>query len=97
MTQDKHSADRNSFTEKVEIVGSSLVATVKNLMADASVRRVVIRNAEGRQLLSIPMTAGIAGGAVAILLAPLMSALAVLGGAVAKLKLEIVRTGEPKH
>lgn len=96
MVNDKFSADKkNSFTERIEVVGESLVGMVKNLMADASVRRIVIRNAQGKQLLSIPMVVGVAGGALAVLMAPVLSLVAVIGGAVAKLKLEIVRTGEP--
>ena len=36
MVKDTHSADStNDFTEKIEIAGENLVATVKNLMSDA--------------------------------------------------------------
>ena len=87
----------DDFTEKIEIAGENLVATVKNLMSDARVRRIIIRNADGRQLISIPLGVGVAGGAVAIFMAPVLSAVAVIGGAVARLKLEIVRTGEPRN
>ena len=98
MVKDTHSADStNDSTEKIEIAGENLVATVKNLMSDARVRRIIIRNADGRQLISIPLAVGVAGGAVAIFMAPVLSAVAVIGGAVARLKLEIVRTGEPRN
>ncbi|MDI9629320.1 MAG: DUF4342 domain-containing protein [Acidobacteriota bacterium] len=98
MVKDTHSADgKNDFTEKIEVAGQNLLSTVKNLMSDASVRRIVIRNAEGRQLISIPLVVGIAGGALGIFMAPVLSAVAVIGGAVAKLKVEIVRTGEPRN
>ena len=98
MVKDTHSADStNDFTEKIEIAGENLVATVKNLMSDARVRRIIIRNADGRQLIRIPWAVGGAGGAVATFMAPGLSAVAVIGGAVARLKLEIVRTGEPRN
>lgn len=97
MVKDKYRADGGrTFTEKIEVAGEQLSSTVKNLMSDASVRRIVIRNGDGRQLVSIPMAAGVAGGAAAILFAPMLSLVAVIGGAVAKLKLEIVRD-QPRH
>lgn len=98
MVKDSHSADgKNSFTEKIEVAGENLASTVKNLMQDANVRRIIIRNADGRQLMSIPLAVGVAGGALAIFIAPVISAVAVIGGAVAKLKVEVVRTGERRR
>lgn len=98
MVKDSHSADgKNNFTEKIEVAGENLASTVKNLMQDANVRRIIIRNADGRQLMSIPLAVGIAGGALAIFIAPVISAVAVIGGAVAKLKVEVVRTGERRR
>ncbi len=97
MVQDKYRADGSRpFNEKIEVAAGQLMATIKSLTSDASVRRVIIRNAEGRQLVSFPLTVGIAGGAVALLMAPVLSAVAVLGGAAAKLKVEIIRNnGNP--
>jgi len=98
MVKDSHSADgKNNFTEKIEVAGENLASTVKNLMQDANVRRIIIRNADGRQLMSIPLAVGVAGGALAIFIAPVISAVAVIGGAVAKLKVEVVRTGERRR
>lgn len=92
MVTDSHRADGSrNFTEKIEVAGEQLTSTVKGLMKDASVRRIIIRNADGRQLMSIPLAAGIAGGAIAVLWSPVLAAVAVIGGAVAKLKLEVVR------
>ena len=67
------------------------------IVDDIDLNRIIIRNADGRQLISIPLAVGVAGGAVAIFMAPVLSAVAVIGGAVARLKLEIVRTGEPRN
>lgn len=92
MVNDKHSTDgKNSFTEKIEVAGENLVKTVKGLMKDASVRRIIIRNSAGKQLLNIPMAAGLAGGALAIFIAPVVSALVAIGGALARVKIEIIR------
>ena len=92
MVQDNHHSDgKPTFTEKIEVAGDKLAATVKNLFEDAGAKRVTIRTGDGKELMSIPLTFGVAGGALAFLVAPLLSTVAVIGGAVAKLTLEIER------
>ena len=92
MVQDNHHADgKPTFTEKIEVAGDKLAATVKNLFEDAGAKRVTIRTQDGKELMSIPLTFGVAGGALAFIIAPLLSTVAVIGGAVAKLTLEIER------
>ena len=92
MVQDNHHADgKPTFTEKIEVAGDKLAATVKNLFEDAGAKRVTIRTGDGKELMSIPLTFGVAGGALAFLVAPLLSTVAVIGGAVAMLTLEIER------
>lgn len=91
MTQDNHHADPQGFTEKIEVAGEQLVNTVKNLFDDASAKRVTIRTQEGKELLSVPLTVGVAGGAAAVLIAPVLAGVAAIGGAVAKLQLDVER------
>ena len=47
--------------EEVEVTGEKLLATVKELIHQGNVRRIVIRNAKGVTLLEIPLVLGIAG------------------------------------
>ena len=84
--------EETTWTEEVEISGSEVVDRVKELIAEGNVRRLIIRNSDDKQLLEIPLTAGVAvGGVVTIFALPL----AILGAAAALLanvKLQIVRT-----
>lgn len=92
MVQDNHSADgKKTFTERIDVSGEQLVNTIKSLFEDASAKRVTIRSHEGKELLSIPLAFGVAGGALAFLMAPLLSTVAVIGGAMARLTLEVER------
>lgn len=92
MVQDNHHADgKPTFTEKIEVAGEQLASTVKNLFEDANAKRVTIRTQDGKELMSIPLTYGVAGGALAFLVAPLIATVTVIGGAIAKLSLEIER------
>ena len=61
MTQDNFNSDsRDNF----EVSGNQLVNAIKKLWRDTSVRRIIIRHPDGRQLMTVPLAAGIAGGAI---------------------------------
>lgn len=51
----------NSYSEEIKVTGGKLLETVRNVVRAGNVRRVVIRNAAGRTVLDVPLTAGVAG------------------------------------
>jgi hypothetical protein len=71
-----------------------LVGKVKEIFQDASVKRIVIKDENGRVLLSIPVTWGTAGAVAMITLAPWLAALGVIAGIVARCKIEVEKTPE---
>lgn len=82
---------KSKLVEELEVAGNQLVERVKELIEQGNIRRLIIRNQEGKTLLEIPLTVGVvAGGALAVFW-PVLAALGVIGGVVAKLKIEIVR------
>ena len=84
--------EKRTFNEELEVAGSQLVERVRELIEEGNVRRLIIRNQEGRTLLEIPLTIGaVAGGAILMAFGPVLAAVAVIGALVAKLKIEIVR------
>lgn len=89
--------DKNKpkFIEQIEVAGEDLVSKVKELFADASAKRVVLRDSDGRELISVPLTIGVAGGALAVLAAPMLAAVAAVGGAVARVRIDIEREVPP--
>ncbi len=91
MSQDKPVAGQ-TFTEKIETAGDQLVSTVTSLLHDSSVRRVTIRNEQGRELFSLPMNAGIAVGGIAVLAAPTLAAIGAIAALVTRVSLDIERT-----
>jgi hypothetical protein len=46
---------------EIKVAGDKLKETLKKLIHEGNVRRVVIRNASGRTLLDMPLNAGVAG------------------------------------
>jgi hypothetical protein len=77
-------------TEEFHIDGDLLVAKIKELLQQGNIRRVIIKNEEGRILIDIPLTAGVVVG----LIAPQLAALAAIGVLVTKCTLVIEREEE---
>ena len=55
MSEDK------TFTEEIKISGEQLVTKVKELVREGNVRRVIVKNEEGKTLVEIPLTLGVVG------------------------------------
>ena len=53
--------DKKAVEEELKVAAGDLVATVKRLVHEGNVRRIVVRNADGRTLVDMPLTAGVAG------------------------------------
>lgn len=47
--------------EEITVSGRTLKSTLKALVREGTVRRIIIRNSHGRTLLDMPLTAGVAG------------------------------------
>ena len=47
--------------EEIKVVAGELKETLKGLIKEGTVRRVIIRNGAGRTLLDMPLAAGVAG------------------------------------
>ncbi len=54
-------ADPNVRTEEFKINGEQLVAKLKELLHEGNIRRVIIRDREGRTLIEVPLTLGVVG------------------------------------
>lgn len=63
-------------TQEFTINGDEVVAKVKELINEGNVRRVIIKNEDGRTMLEVPLTIGVIGAA-------LMPVLAAIGAAAA--------------
>jgi hypothetical protein len=50
--------------EEIKVNGAKLVEKLKALIKEGNVRRVVLRNPQGRVLLDMPLNAGIAASAL---------------------------------
>lgn len=70
--------ESNTRWEELKVTGDQLVSTVKELVHEGNVRRVIIKNEDGRTLLEIPLTVGVVG----TVLLPIWAALGALAALV---------------
>lgn len=70
----------HSRSEEFQFSGDMLLAKIKEIIREGNIRRIVIKNEDGRVLIDIPLTIGVVG----TLLAPQLAAI----GAVAALVLK---------
>ncbi len=79
---------QKSTTETFEIKGEKLLETVKNLIAEGNVRKIIIKDKKGKTIAEFPLTIGVVGA----LIAPVLAAI----GAIAALLTECTLTVERK-
>ena len=77
-------------TETYEVEGDDLVAKIKELVREGNVRRIIIKNEEGKQLVEIPLTVGVVG---AVLL-PVWAAIGAIAAIVSDCTIEVERVEE---
>jgi Domain of unknown function (DUF4342) len=75
--------------EEFTINGHDLVAKVKELVHKGNIRRIIIKNEEGRILIEIPLTVGVVGGVLSAALFPVIAAVGVIGAMVVHLTVVI--------
>jgi len=66
-------------TEEFQVRGEEIVSKIKELLHEGNIRRVIIKNEEGKTLIDMPLTIGVVGVLVAPQLAALGAIAALLG------------------
>lgn len=77
--------------EELKISGDTLVAKVRELIHQGNIRRIIIKNEEGRTLIEIPLTVGVVGGVIGAAMFPVIAAIGAIGAVVAHLTLVVER------
>ena len=88
-TETETRTDETVTVEEFKISGDALGAKIKDLIQQGNIRRIIIKNEEGRTLIEIPMTVGVIGGAIGAALFPVVAAVGVIGAMVAHLTVVI--------
>ncbi len=77
--------------ERIQVTGDKLVETIKKLVHEGNVRKLIIRDGE-RTVMEIPLTVA----AVGVLAAPLLAAIGAFAALASDYTLEVEREAEKK-
>jgi hypothetical protein len=56
-------------TEEFRVSGDELLTKVKSLIKEGNIRKITIRNKEGKNIIELPLTVGVVGAVLAPMLA----------------------------
>jgi hypothetical protein len=90
MTETHSSRNEPPRSEEFQFSGDTLLAKIKEIIRAGNVRRVIIKNEEGRVLIDIPLTLGVVG----TLLAPQLAAIGAIAALVLKGSIVIEKEAE---
>lgn len=74
-------------TEEFTVNGEELLAKVKSLINEGNIRRLIIKDADGKTLVELPVTIGVVGA----LLAPMLAAVGAIAALVTKCTIVVER------
>jgi hypothetical protein len=52
-------------TEEFKVEGEKLIGKIKDLLHEGNIRRIIIKDKEGKTVMEIPMTLGVVGALIA--------------------------------
>ena len=83
--------DKRTWVEEVGVTGNHLVGRIKELVQESSTQRVIVRAEDGKEIFSVPLTAGVIVGGLITLTLHVLAALGAVAALVTNVKLEVIR------
>lgn len=77
----------NKRTEEFKVNGEDLLARVKQLINEGNVRRIIIKDKEGKTVVEMPLTFGVVGA----VLAPMLAAVGAIAALVTECTIVVER------
>ena len=76
-------------TEEFKLEGGKVLDKIKELIHQGNIRRITLKNEEGKTLIEIPLTLGVVGAA----LLPVFAAVGALAAVATRMVIVIEKTG----
>jgi hypothetical protein len=86
--------EKATWYEEFTVSGSEVLEKVKQLIREANVRRVFIKNGDGTTILEIPLTAGVAITAITAIAAPVLVAVGAVAALLTQVTIGVERSAE---
>lgn len=84
--------ESTSRSEEFQFSGDTLLSKIKEIIHEGNVRRVILKNEDGRVLIDIPLTVGVVG----TLIAPQLAAIGAIAALVLKGSIVIEKEAQPE-
>jgi len=78
----------SSTTEEFKVDGEKLVSKIKELIHEGNIRKVIIKDKDGKVLMEIPVTFGVVG----VLLAPQLAAIGAIAALLTEATIVVEKT-----
>ncbi len=78
---------KSKTTEEFKVNGEELLKKVKELIAEGNIRKITIRNKEGKSIIELPLTIGVVGA----VLAPPLAAVGAIAALVTECTIVVER------
>lgn len=79
--------NQKTTKEEFKVSGDQLLSKVKELINEGNVRRIIIKNKDGKQLVELPLTIGVVGA----VLAPVLAAVGAIAALVTECSIVVER------
>ena len=80
--------DMDQIVEQFKVAGKDLADTVRKLIHEGNVRRIIIKNEQGHTFMEIPLSVA----TVSLILAPVLAAVGAIAALVANFHVYVERT-----
>jgi hypothetical protein len=80
--------DAKVVVDDIKVTAEDLLKTVKNVLREGNVRRITVKDKEGRVIATFPLTVGVIGA----VLAPVLAAIGALSAILTECTLSIEKT-----
>jgi len=84
---EEHTSTKRTRRDEYKVRGEKMVTKIRELLYEGNVRHIVIKNDEGKTLIELPVTVGVAGA----ILVPVWAAIGALAALVSNCKIEVER------
>jgi hypothetical protein len=89
-TKEKLMSEQKFKTEEFRVEGEKLISRVKELFHEGNIRRVIIKDKEGKTVMEIPVTLGVVG----VLLAPQLAAIGAIAALITEATVVVEKAEE---
>jgi hypothetical protein len=88
MTEEKK--DGQSRFEEFRVSGDEILDKVKEIIHEGNVRRIILKDDQGKTFMEIPLTVGVVGA----ILAPVLAAVGAVAALASNLTIVVEKTGD---